>query len=145
MIKIYKNKKDIPQNIEYVELNDVYFNQNTVLKLDEQANRIIEQIDETTLDGRFKIASKFNGVKLDVDCLSTGCKTILNVLYFPDKVFCIKECGDNALKVLYGLEQGLVYSDYAMAPFEFDTVQVCAEQKTRVIDDYEGLKVWWNG
>lgn len=54
---------------------------------------------------------------MDVDCLSTGCKTVLNVLYFPDKIFCMKECGENALEVLYALDQGAVYSDYAMIPF----------------------------
>ena len=38
--------------------------------------------------------------------------SLLNVIYFPDKVFCLKECGDNALEVLYGLKDGAVYSDY---------------------------------
>ena len=41
MITIFKNKKDIPDNIEYVELNDVFFNQNTVLKIDERAGAIV--------------------------------------------------------------------------------------------------------
>lgn len=144
MITIYKDKKDIPMNVEYVELNDVFFNQNTVLRLDDKANAIVERIDEAELDGKYKIKSKFNGVTLDVDCLSTGCKTVLNVLYFPDKVFCLKECGDNALEVLYGLTQGMVYSDYAVIPFEMDKVQVSDGKETKVIADYEELKEWWN-
>ena len=41
MITIFKNKKDIPHDMEYVELNDIYFNQNTALKLDEMAEKII--------------------------------------------------------------------------------------------------------
>ena len=40
---------------------------------------------------------KFNDIVPDVDKLSAGCKTVLNVLYNPDKVFCLKECGNNAL------------------------------------------------
>lgn len=144
MITIYKDKKDIPMNVEYVELNDVFFNQNTVLRLDDKANAIVERIDEAELDGKYKIKSKFNGVTLDIDCLSTGCKTVLNVLYFPDKVFCLKECGDNALEVLYGLTQGMVYSDYAVIPFEMDKVQVSDGKETKVIADYEELKEWWN-
>ena len=112
MITIYKNKKDIPDNMEYIELNDVFFNQNTVSKLDDRAKVIVEKIDNSRLIGRYKIESKFNRVTLNVDCLSTGCKTVLNVMFFPDKVFCIKECGDNALEVLYKLEDGAVYSDY---------------------------------
>ena len=36
MIIIYKHKKDMPQELEYVELNDVFFNQNTVGRLDDR-------------------------------------------------------------------------------------------------------------
>lgn len=69
MITIYKNKKDIPSNMDYVELNDVFFNQNTVSKLDVRASATVEKIDESKLIGKYKIESKFNGVTLDVDCL----------------------------------------------------------------------------
>ena len=117
MITIFKNKKDIPDESYYVELNDVYFNQNTVSVLDDRAGSIVEKIDASRLIGKYKIESKFNGVTLDIDCLSTGCKTVLNVLYFPEKVFCLKECGDNALEVLYSLEEGTVYSDYAIIEY----------------------------
>ncbi|MBQ3513971.1 MAG: DUF4869 domain-containing protein [Lachnospiraceae bacterium] len=144
MITIYKNKNDIPQNIEYVELNDVFFNKNTVLKLDEKAKQIIKKVDGAKLVSKFKIESKFNGVVLDIDCLSTGCKTVLNVLYFPDKVFCLKECGDNALEVLYGLKQGTVYSDYAIIPFDMEKVEVVSGAEKYVIEEYEDLKEWWS-
>lgn len=36
----------------------------------------------------------------------------------------LKECGNNALEVLYGLTSGNVYSDYAMIPFEMEAVNV---------------------
>ena len=143
MITIYKNKKDIPDDMEYVELNDVFFNQNTVARIDDSARAIIEKIDASKLLGKYKIESRFNGVTLDIDCLSTGCKTVLNVLYFPDKVFCLKECGNNALEILYGLETGSVYSDYAVIPFDMEEVKVSDERGTRVISDYEELKEWW--
>lgn len=144
MIIIYKNKNDIPLNMEYVELNDVHFNKNTVMKLDERAVDIIERIDGSKLVGKYKIESKFNGVVLDIDRLSTGCKTVLNVLYFPDKVFCMKECGENALEILYGLEQGVVYSDYAVIPFDMEEMKVFLGAENRVVDDYEELKEWWD-
>lgn len=143
MITIYKNKKDIPDDMEYVELNDVFFNQNTVARIDDSARAIIEKIDASKLLGKYKIESRFNGVTLDIDCLSTGCKTVLNVLYFPDKVFCLKECGNNALEILYGLETGSVYSDYAVISFDMEKVKVSDKRGTRVISDYEELKEWW--
>ena len=144
MITIFKNKRDIPGDMGYVELNDIFFNQNTVSRLDDRASSIVKKIEASKLIGKYKMESKFNGVTLDIDCLSTGCKTVLNVLYSPDKVFCIKECGDNALDVLYGLDAGAVYSDYALISFDMDAVKVIDDNGTRIIHDYEELKEWWN-
>jgi hypothetical protein len=88
MITIFKNKNDIPKNTEYVELNDVYFNKYTASDMDlEQATSIIKQVDGSKLIGRYNIESKFNGATLNIDCLSTGCKTVLNVLTYPNKFF----------------------------------------------------------
>ena len=50
MITIFKNRKDIPQDMEYVELNDIYFNQNTAAKIDDRAKYIIETIEKITQD-----------------------------------------------------------------------------------------------
>lgn len=144
MITIYKNKKDIPEHMEYIELNDIFFNQNTAQKLDIHAQKVIEEIDRARLLGKYKIESRFNQVTLDIDCLSTGCKTVLNVFYYPDKVFCMKECGNNALEILYQFEEGSVYSDYAVIPFEMAKVMVCSGTEKRVIEDNEELKAWWN-
>lgn len=144
MITIFKNKNDIPQDMEYIELNDVYFNQNTVLALDEKADKLIEVIDGAKLISKFKICSCFNDTVLDVDKLSTSCKIVLNVLYNPNKVFCLKECGYSALEILYGLEEGNVYSDYAVIPFDMDRVKVHNSDGRKEIADYEELKAWWS-
>lgn len=144
MIIIFKDKKDIPQNKEYVELNDIFFNQNTVAKLDERAHPIIEKIDAAKLIDKYKIKSRFDDTTLNIDKLSVGCKTVLNVLYYPDKVFCLKECGNNALEILYRLSTGSVYSNYALIPFSMEKVLVQTQNGSRIIDDYEELKGWWN-
>ena len=128
MITIFKDKKDIPEDMGYVELNDLFFDRNTASLLDGQADRIIESIDD---------------VALDIDRLSTGCKTVLNVLYHPEKVFCLKECGDNALEILYRFETGYVYSEYALIPFDMGPVIVQTRSGKKVIDDHEELKEWW--
>ena len=44
MITIFKAKKDIPQNKEYVELNDLFFNQNTAAVLDERASGLLKKL-----------------------------------------------------------------------------------------------------
>lgn len=143
MITIFKRKEDIPRNMEYVEFNDIFFNQNTASKLDGRAEKIIEEIDESKMIGKYKICSRFNGAVLDIDKLSAGCKTVLNVFYYSDKVFCMKECGENALEVLYGLENGYLYSDYALIPFEMGAVNVRTSIEKKTISDYEELKEWW--
>ena len=144
MLTIYKNKKDIPSDKEYVELNDLYFNMNTSSLLDERAKSIIEAIDRSEQISKFKIRSRFNGDVLNIDKLSSGCKTVLNVLYNPEKVFCLKECGENALDVLFGFEEGAVYSDYPIIPFDFEKVAVFSDGEIKEIDDYEELKEWWS-
>lgn len=111
--------------------------------IDERAEKIIERIDESRMLSKYKICSRFNGNSLDIDKLSAGCKTVLNVLYYPEKIFCLKECEDNALEILYHLNQGQVYSDYAMIPFDMDAVCVIEKGKKKVITDYEELKEWW--
>ena len=68
----------------------------------------------------------------------------MNVVYYPDKVFCLKECGNNALEVLYGLEDGYVYSEYALIPFDMDAVVTQTKEGKKIISDYEELKEWWN-
>ena len=100
MITIFKNKLDIPNDMEYIELNDLFFNQNTSVLIDKRAEKFIETIDDAKLIGKYKILSRFDDVAIDIDRLSSGCKTVLNVLYYPDKVFCLKECGNNALEIL---------------------------------------------
>ncbi len=143
MLTIYKNKKDIPTDKEYVELNDLFFNMNTAFLLDDRAKVIIRDVDSSAMISRYKIRSRFNGDVLNTDKLSTSCKTVLNVMYYPDKVFCLKECGEEAVEILFAFEKGAVYSDYAMIPFDFDKVEVCSGGRIAVIDDYEELKTWW--
>jgi hypothetical protein len=143
MITIFKNKLDIPNNMEYIELNDLFFNQNTTALIDRRAEKFIETIDGAKLIGKYKILSKFDDVAIDIDKLSAGCKTVLNVLYYPDKVFCLKECGNNALEILYNLEKGYVYSEYALIPFTMGSVMVQTRSMKKIISDYEELKEWW--
>ena len=142
MITIYK-KSSIPKNTELVILNDVFFNRYTVEKIDEKAVEIIEKIDHSEMLNKYMISSRFNGTALNIDKLSTGCKTVLNILYNTDKIFDICECGDNALDILYSLPNGNVYCSYPFISFEMTKVNVCDKQGIREIDSYDELKEWW--
>ena len=100
MITVYK-LKNIPKDMEVIELNDVFFNKYTSEKIDERASDIIQEIDQSNMVDKYTIRSRFDGSVLNIDKLSTGCKTVLNVMYNPDKIFDIRECGENALDMIY--------------------------------------------
>lgn len=106
MITIFKDKQDIPQNMAYIELNNLYFDQNTIERVDGRAWETLRHIDDI-----FFIQNKFkygiNGEELDMDKLPVGYKTMLNVLYYPDKVFSMKDCGKRILEELYKFEKGM--------------------------------------
>lgn len=147
MITIYKNKKDFTNrnfpNIICVDVNDVYFNSITSQLIDDRARAIISKIDGAVFEEKYKIRTKFNDTLLDIDKLSTGCKTALNVLYNPHVLVNIKECGDNALEVIFGMEDGSIYSDYPMIPFDFEEVKVVDYRGEQIISNYDELKEWW--
>ena len=126
MITIYKKK---PRGREIVALNDIYFNKTTVEKLDDKANAIIDKIDQSKIISKYTVSSKFNGTVLNIDKLSTGCKTALNIMYNPDVIFDICECGDNALDVIYSLPLGNVYCDYPFISFDMEKVNVYDDNK----------------
>lgn len=109
MITIYK-KKAIPKQMELVGLNDIFFNKYTAKLLDDKAKDYIFKIDGSEYVNKYVIHSKFDGMSLNIDKLSTGCKTVLNIIYNPEKIFDIRECGENALDIIYALSKGNIYS-----------------------------------
>lgn len=109
-LTIFTKKEDIPKNIKLVEQNDAYFNLYTKLHNTELENEILKVIDkaefasEKTFIGRSK---SFGG--LYKECLSTGTKTLLNILNHKDVCFSLLECGDNAIDMLPRITEGYVF------------------------------------
>lgn len=140
MITVFKKKK---MPYELIQINDVYFNKNTVNLLDDRAYKIAKLIDKVELIDNYKMMSRFDGTVMNTDRLSSGCKTVLNIIYNTDKVFDIRECGDNALDIIFTLEKGNVYCDYPMISFDMSEVKIFDKNTTRIIGDYDELKEWW--
>lgn len=142
MITVYR-KNAIPENMKFINYNDIYFNKYTSEMLDDRAAEIIKKIDSSCMISKYMITSRFNGATLNIDKLSTGCKTVLNVMYNPNIVFDICECGENALDILYSLSEGSVSCSYPYISFEMNMVNICDKHGTRMIDSYDDLKEWW--
>lgn len=143
MITVYKEKA-IPKTMELVMLNDIFFNKFTAGKLDDKAADIIFKIDQSLMVDRFSIKSRFDGAVLNIDKLSSGCKTILNILYNPDKVFDIRECGENAIDAIYALETGNITCEYPLISFEMKKVIAVDKKGSIEFDSYDELKEWWS-
>ena len=142
MITVYK-KKSIPYK-DIVATNDIFFNKVTSSKLDERAKEIIASIDKTKMVDKYAIKSRFDGKELNIDKLSTGCKTALNIMYNKEKVFDVSECGENALKLIYNLHEGNIYCTYPMISFDMKRVYAYDGKNKIEIDDYDELRKWWN-
>lgn len=105
-LNIYTNKADIPSNIDFIDYNDIFFN-GELLKNTELTKFILNKIDKAA----YNSPTTFIGRDPDLgtiykEHLSTGCKTLLNIVNNPDKCFDVIECGPNALKLLSFIKDG---------------------------------------
>ena len=142
MLEVYK-KNTLPKNIELIKKNDIFFNKYTSMILDDKAKDIIKGIDKSEMIDQYSIKSRFDGLALNIDKLSTGCKTALNIFYNKDKIFDICECGENALDIIYDFEDGKIYCEYPLISFDIKKVKVIEKKNAKIFDSYEELKKWW--
>lgn len=110
MLQIYAYK---PNNL--VEFNDIWFERNTYNRICTEdvkgpLHTAITRIEQVEFADNERIYSKITGEPISLSEISTGCKTILNIMCFPDKPFLIYECGENYIHEVYLLQNGLVYS-----------------------------------
>ena len=104
---MYINKVDIPKALTFIADNDRYF---SITKLTQNplVLKILSQIDGAAYASPSTFYAR-NGQLLPKECLSTGTKTLLNILQHPNCCFDVCECGDNALNMLPLLSAGNIY------------------------------------
>jgi hypothetical protein len=70
--------------------------------------------------------------------LSTGTKTLLNILGHPDICFNVCECGNNALCLLPLIQNGNIY--WEMPAVVYDENMVCSiKYRGRVYTDFDSF------
>ena len=105
MIDIYTDKKNCE---DWIIQNDLYFNLNTCNEeMTERDINLIKQADDAVLTPDKHIQTKF-GLGT-IRNLSSGCKTLLNIIKHPDKVGCVEECGPNVLKIIFEMDNIKIY------------------------------------
>lgn len=100
MIDIYTNKIN---SKDWILQNDLYFNLNTGNEeMSQKEIDLIWQIDEAKLTPDKHIETKY-GLGT-IRNLSSGCKTLINIVKHPDKVVNVEECGPNVLRIIFTME-----------------------------------------
>ena len=105
MIDIYTNKIN---SKDWILQNDLYFNLNTGNEeMSQKEMDLIWQIDEAKLTPDKHIETKY-GLGT-IRNLSSGCKTLINIVKHPDKVVNVEECGPNVLRIIFTMENIKIY------------------------------------
>ena len=105
MIDIYTNKIN---SKDWILQNDLYFNLNTGNEeMSQKEIDLIWQIDEAKLTPDKHIETKY-GLGT-IRNLSSGCKTLINIVKHPDKVVNVEECGPNVLRIIFAMENIKIY------------------------------------
>lgn len=138
MIDIYTEKKD---SKDWILQNDLYFNLNTSNeKMSEKEIDLIRQVDEARLTPDKHIETKY-GLGT-IRNLSSGCKTLLNIVKHPEKVVCVEECGPNVLKIIFAMDNIKIYMSrpsYAEIP---DDMQIRFND-VDIVTGGTGYQTWW--
>lgn len=117
MLTVYLNVSNVKEKL--ITINDVYFNSH-VDKIDFYKAEIVDimmTIDGAVYKGDGLYQSKFNNQIISMSNLSTGCKTLINIVSFTDMIFDISGCGENAFDYIFKkLVQGNAYMRFDYMP-----------------------------
>lgn len=139
MIDIYTNKSD---SKNWIFQNDLYFNLNTGNEEMTQSEiDLIQQIDDAKLTPDKHIETKY-GLGT-IRNLSSGCKTLLNIVKHPDKVVCVEECGPNVLKIIFAMNNIRIYMSRPTLTEIPDDAEIRFND-SEVVTGSRGYNVWWS-
>lgn len=138
VIDIYTEKKE---SSSWILKNDLYFNLNTSNEeMTEKDRKLIQQADDAVLTPDKHIETKY-GLGT-IRNLSSGCKTLLNIVKHSDKVVCVEECGPNVLKLIFQMDNIKIY----MSRPSFVEIPAKAELRFNdrdVVTGSAGYQNWW--
>lgn len=121
--------------------NDWYFNLYTSNEeISEKEMEMIELIDHAKVTRDKHIETKYGLGTLRN--LSSGCKTLLNVIKNPDKIVNIEECGNNVLDLLFSMDCVHVYLSRPERIHIGENVKICFND-TDVVMGRQGYEQWW--
>lgn len=139
MIDIYTNKIN---SKDWILQNDLYFNLNTGNEeMSQKEIDLIWQIDEAKLTPDKHIETKY-GLGT-IRNLSSGCKTLINIVKHPDKVVNVEECGPNVLRIIFTMENIKIYMSRSTLLDIPDNAKIRFNNSDIVIGGRD-YNAWWS-
>ncbi len=139
MIDIYTEKSD---SKDWILKNDLYFNLNTGNEeMSDKEINLIKLVDEANLTSDKHIETKY-GLGT-IRNLSSGCKTLLNIVKHPEKVVCVEECGPNVLKLIFEMDNIKLYMSRPSVVEIPDNAQICFND-VDIVTGSIGYQTWWS-
>ncbi len=139
MIDIYTEKKN---SKDWILKNDLYFNLNTSNEeMSKEEIELIREVDDAILTPDKHIETKY-GLGT-IRNLSSGCKTLLNIVKHPEKVVCVEECGPNVLKKIFEMDNIKIYMSRPSFMEIPKNVRLRFNDKEVVVGS-AGYHAWWS-
>lgn len=108
-LTVYRDRNLVPSGVRIVDTNDSFFDARTNLRNTTLEKEILKTIDKAECSSPLTFIGRDKRLgSLNKSCLSTGSKTLLNIISNPDVCFDVCECGNNALKFLPKMRSGIV-------------------------------------
>ena len=139
MIDIYTEKKE---SKDWIIQNDLYFNLNTGNEeMTQNEKELSQQVDNAKLTSDKHIETKY-GLGT-IRNLSSGCKTLLNIVKHPDKVICVEECGPNVLKIIFTMDNIKIYMSRPSLTDIPDSAKLRFNDSD-IVTGSKGYNAWWS-
>ena len=127
---------------DWILRNDLYFNLYTSNEaMSKNEINLIQRVDEAKLTPDKRIETKY-GLGT-IRNLSSGCKTLLNIVKHPDKVVCVEECGPNVLRIIFTMDNIKIYMSRPTLVDIPDDVQI-RFNNSDIVTGSKGYNVWWS-
>lgn len=119
-LKVYTNREDVKKaGLDLIDINDSYFDIETSLVDSSLTNKILETIDKAKYNSPLTFIGRTKELgALNKSNLSTGSKTLLNIVSSPSKCFNVCECGDNALSLLPLIKDGNIFWEFPIVAYD---------------------------
>ena len=115
-LMVYSKREDVPKNIKIIDSNDLYFNNMSIIPDTPISHEILRKIDKAEYNSDLTFIGRTKEIgALYKQYLSSGAKTLLNIIQHKDKCFNLIECGNNVLQFIPKLNDGFVLWELIVA------------------------------